>query len=389
MVLRVLLASVFLLAGAAKFVNPVGTRQALRDFGLPAFLARPMVMLLPLLELGVAAALMPASLAWYAAWGALGLLAAFLIVIGIAMLRGRHPDCNCFGQLHSAPVGRSTLIRNVVFAACAVWVVAQGPGKTGPAVWTWLAGLNSLETKIAAIAGCLLAFLLFRALVSARAKPQPTEDTELALPFSLFGDSEEEETIQAPAPAPRPRPSPNPAPAPQPAAQPQTRSAPAHPLDIGLPIGTPAPEFELPAVTGEKRSLASLREGGRDVLLIFSSPHCKSCEALGANLARWTAGWPGLPNVVVVSRGAPRENMTKLKDFEPSKVLLQNEHEVAHAYDCSSTPTAVLVGADGLIKTQLVTGGLAIRELLRSAVKGNPTAAANTKSAQRASVLGG
>jgi len=69
--LRLLLAGVFLLAGATKFIDPCGTRRALRDFGLPRIIATPMVLLLPMLELAVAVALVPASLAWYSAWSAL------------------------------------------------------------------------------------------------------------------------------------------------------------------------------------------------------------------------------------------------------------------------------------------------------------------------------
>lgn len=377
---RVILASVFLLAGTAKFVDPVGSRKALRDFGLPPLLARPLVVLLPLLELAVAAILIPVSLAWYGAWGALGLLTAFLAAVGIAMLRGRKPDCHCFGQLHSAPVGWSTLVRNIALAACAAWLVARGPGRSGPALWAWLESLSSVETKLAAIAGCVLGFLFLRVLVGSRQKPEPVE-TSFSLPF-FAEDEGEDEPDQAPAERAAPRPAPRPAPV-------EPSSSTPRPLDIGLPPGTPAPEFELPSINGDKRSLQSLRAGGRDVVLIFSSPHCKSCEALASNLVRWTRGVTGMPNVVVVSRGSAQENIAKLKGLEPSQVLLQREHEVAHAYDCSTTPTAVLVGADGLIKTQLIIGGPAIKQLLFSNRTREDANAARTKASQRASVFGG
>jgi hypothetical protein len=39
---RLLLAALFLLAGASKLIDPAGSRKALRDFGLPAALARPL-----------------------------------------------------------------------------------------------------------------------------------------------------------------------------------------------------------------------------------------------------------------------------------------------------------------------------------------------------------
>jgi hypothetical protein len=39
-------------------------------------------------------------------------------------------------------------------------------------------------------------------------------------------------------------------------------------------------------------------------------------------------------------------------------------------YDCGVTPAAVLVGADGLIRSGLAVGGQAIRELVSSCAKG-------------------
>ena len=36
-------------------------------------------------------------------------------------------------------------------------------------------------------------------------------------------------------------------------------------------------------------------------------------------------------------------------------------------YDCISTPSAVLIGADGLIRSELATGGPAIKQLMTSA----------------------
>ncbi len=56
---RVLLAVVFLVAGVTKLADLKGSRQALRDFGVPAWLAAPAGLLLPLAELAVAVALLP------------------------------------------------------------------------------------------------------------------------------------------------------------------------------------------------------------------------------------------------------------------------------------------------------------------------------------------
>src|SRR5947209_19976636 len=118
-----LLAAVFVVAGLAKLADRAGSRQALVGFGLPAALAAPLGLLLPLAELAVAVALLPAAWAWWGALGALALLLLFVSGIGYNLAHGRQPDCHCFGQLHSAPAGWPTLTRNLVLAAIAGFVV--------------------------------------------------------------------------------------------------------------------------------------------------------------------------------------------------------------------------------------------------------------------------
>src|SRR3954466_1208872 len=91
---RMSLAAVFLVAGLAKLADPAGSRQALRDFGLPARLAQPGGGVLPLAELAVAVALLPTPSAWWGALGALALLLTFVGGIGYNLARGRTPDCH-------------------------------------------------------------------------------------------------------------------------------------------------------------------------------------------------------------------------------------------------------------------------------------------------------
>jgi hypothetical protein len=43
------------------------------------------------------------------------------------------------------------------------------------------------------------------------------------------------------------------------------------PTGVGLPIGSLAPRFELPDLTGQERSLGSRRAEGKPIVLIFSS----------------------------------------------------------------------------------------------------------------------
>src|SRR5260370_9023428 len=123
---RLLLAAMFAVAGLAKLWGAAGSRAALIGFGLPAALATPLGRLLPLAELAVAVALVPTISAWWGALGALALLLVFVAGIGYNLARGRRPECHCFGQLHSAPAGWATLIRNLLLTSVAGFVIGFG-----------------------------------------------------------------------------------------------------------------------------------------------------------------------------------------------------------------------------------------------------------------------
>src|SRR5438270_2171850 len=159
LIVRLLLAVVFLVAGIAKLADLAGSRQALRDFGVPARLADPFGLLLPLAELAVAGALLFPATAWWGALGALVLLLLFVGGIGYNLTRGRQPDCHCFGQLHSAPAGWPTLIRNLVLAALAAVVVVFGWSSSQLSVVDWLAPL-SVSQRIEVLVGLLVLVLL-------------------------------------------------------------------------------------------------------------------------------------------------------------------------------------------------------------------------------------
>src|SRR5438876_3253973 len=139
---RLLLCAVFLVAGLAKLADLPGSRQAMRDFGVPNKLADFFGLLLPLAEIAVAVALVLPLTAWWGAVGALALLLIFVVGIGYNLAQGRTPDCHCFGQLHSAPAGWSTLIRNLILAGVAGFIVAFGRSTPGLGVFDWLAALT-------------------------------------------------------------------------------------------------------------------------------------------------------------------------------------------------------------------------------------------------------
>jgi hypothetical protein len=136
------LAAVFAVAAVAKLADRDGARQAVRAFGVPGRLAGPVAAALPPAELAVAVALLITTTAVAGAIGSVALLALFLAGISRSLAQGRQPDCRCFGQLHSAPIGWKTLARNLALLAVAALAAAAGPGA---GVGTWASGMSAVE----------------------------------------------------------------------------------------------------------------------------------------------------------------------------------------------------------------------------------------------------
>ncbi|HEX2186481.1 MAG TPA: TlpA disulfide reductase family protein, partial [Chloroflexota bacterium] len=309
-----------------------GSRKALVDFGVPAELASPLGLLLPLAELAVAVSLVPTATAWWGAVGALALLLLFMGGIGINLARGRRPDCRCFGQLHSAPVGWPTFVRNAVLAAVASFIVWQGWENPGPSMVGWVADLTTGE-RISLVVGLVVLGLL---------------GIEASILVQLLGQNGRlllrVEALEAKLGG----------------------GAPA--AQAGLPLGALAPGFRLPGLDGEERALDDLRAPGKPVLLVFSDPNCGPCNALLPEIGRWQREHDEQATIALVSRGAPGANWAKAAEHGLSQVLLQREYEVVEAYRAYGTPSAVLVRPDGTIGSPVAGGADAIRSLVAHAV---------------------
>jgi thiol-disulfide isomerase/thioredoxin len=320
-----------------------GSRKAVIEFGLPAVLASPLALLLPLAELGVAVALIPASSAW---WGALGLLLLFVVGISINLARGRKPDCHCFGQLHSAPAGWKTLARNGVLAAVAGFVLWAGyeGGDAGPGALSWLGALSAAQllgllggvVVLALLAGqwWFLIHLLRqngRLLVRLEAV-----EASLAAGGSAVGPSQ--------------------------------NGTPVHQEAEGLPVGSEAPQFSLSGLYGETLTLDALRSSGKTVMLLFTDPGCGPCNALLPDIGRWQEEHANRLTLSLVSRGEAEENEAKTQEHALKNVVLQKDWEVSESYEVRGTPSAVLISPEGKISSPVAGGAEGVRGLLSYAV---------------------
>ena len=121
LLLRLIMCLVFGLAGITKLVDTPGTRQTLRYFfGVPTGLVAPFGLLLPLIELVTAVLLAIGDLAWWGALAAFVLLSVFTVAIVTNIVRGRRPNCRCFGAWSAKPISGKTVVRNVVLALIAL-----------------------------------------------------------------------------------------------------------------------------------------------------------------------------------------------------------------------------------------------------------------------------
>jgi methylamine dehydrogenase accessory protein MauD len=317
-----LLAVVFAAAGVGKLLDLGGSRQAVRDFGVPEGIADAAGVLLPVVELAAAVLLvLPVTARWGAAL-ALLLLLGFIAGIVNALRHGVAPDCHCFGQLHSAPAGRGTLVRNGVLAAVGAFVLIEGPG---PALDTWVSESSAAEIVALVLALVTVGLAAYTAQI-------------------YFAVGKMAEDLAA--------------------AQRMAAGAPP-----GLPVGAKAPDFSLASLGGATVTLEELRERRLPVLLVFASPGCSSCLQLFPDLRRWQRTLSERLTIAVISAGTVKENKTLADEHQLDAVLIQAKDELALTYRIRGTPTAVLVTADGTVGSVPAESMFGIEPLVRRVLR--------------------
>jgi hypothetical protein len=322
-IIRLGLSIVFGVAGIAKLLDQRGTREAVINFGAPAGWSQPLAMLLAVAEIAIAAGLLFSATAWVSAMSAILLLSIFIIAISLNLYRGYAPDCHCFGQLYSRPLGWSTLIRNLGFGLAAAFIAWQRPQMVGSNNWQLSRFAAELYFPLLTLPASLI--VVITVIVFRRGRSTATG------PGVLHN---------------------HPAPAMQ-----------------GLPLDVVAPTFKLPAYGRDQTSLAELLKAGRPLLLIFSNPNCGPCAALFAELAQWQRKYPERVTIAVLTQGTVKENFVNIARNDLQNILFQNQREVAELYQCSVTPTGVLVSAAGRIASAPAPGADKIRDLLHSTLE--------------------
>ncbi len=331
LLIRLFLAAIFAVAGIGKLLDLKASDKVMTDFGVPAKFASAAGIALSVAEIAIALAFLSVSTSWLAAIASLLLLLAFIGGMIYQMAQGNAPDCHCFGQFHTEPVGKKSVIRNMVFALLALFLAVRGSDDQGLSLTDDISVMQLILGL--AIIGLLTLtiFYLKRILDEQQKIMRRIEMLELV---SAEGGAVKRDEAGLP--------------------------------HDGLPIGAPFPEFELPDIDGRVVSFEHLLAGSKPVLFLFVGTNCGPCNALVPEIEKWQKELKERVDIVLVSSGNADENRDKFSAGGSITVLIQEKREVAESVNARWTPTALLINAEGNIASHLAAGDSAIQELIES-----------------------
>ena len=310
-------------SGYAKAKEPSSTVTAIVNLKLDQWLpVKPIARILPWVELALAAVLffVPGLVQVLAAIAALLLFIGYWAVIARAVVQGNTASCNCFGSASTAPVSVYTLVRNtaLLLAACGALIGALS---------TWGSALTMIVALDANgwlwVIGAALASLTLWAIYRSELVPVAGEDDAMpALASSVDGESvdEEDEYIRTPIPF--------------------------------APLYYPHEDRSLPAGSGEQTSLRDLALQQARVLL-FVSPGCGHCHEVIGKIDKWQQQLPMLGIHPVVSRDSDIDHFSFTGDIQ---AFIDPGFKTQSLFG-NGTPSALALGADGLLAGGPVFGG--------------------------------
>jgi hypothetical protein len=103
---------------------------------------------------------------------------------------------------------------------------------------------------------------------------------------------------------------------------------------------------------------------GKPLLLIFTDPSCKPCRVVYGSLGDWQRDYGEGLAIRLISRGQVAHNQQIRADYHLEPMLLQQDREVAEAYQAYGTPGGVLILPNGVVGSFVERGAEAIEHLL-------------------------
>lgn len=306
------LAAVLIASGVAKFRTP-DTLVGWQELGVPAVLRKEWLRRIhPWAELllGAALALLGGWLGLLAALAAVALMVGYTIVVARLVARRESSSCACFGARKR--VTGVTVVRNAWLTLLAI--------ATAAVIWTTpllggalAAGIPHLAWLVAlAIAAVTTALVLWPEGTPAADSPPVTA------PSSSTGDDE---------------------------------------LDY---IRTRTPAVPVTQADGAVVNLRALA-ARKPILLLAVSSMCGPCESVVAKREEWREL---LPEVDVRLLLAEVANLSAWTEWAEPQSLHDVGDYVGQSIGYEGTPTAVLLGADGMLAAGPVTGDLGVMRLV-------------------------
>ena len=120
-------------------------------------------------------------------------------------------------------------------------------------------------------------------------------------------------------------------------------------------IGQPVPALTLRDVTNQRIDLRALY--GRPTLLLFLDATCQHCRPLLSHLRTWRPA----ANIIVILAGQQHPTI----EFAPDIVVVTSDVQRSmQAFGVLSTPTAIAIGADGIVAEPAARGNAAVGRLM-------------------------
>ena len=119
-------------------------------------------------------------------------------------------------------------------------------------------------------------------------------------------------------------------------------------------VGSPAPDFELESLTGERLKLSSKR--GIPVVINFWATWCAPCVLEMPGIERTYAKYPGKFSVIAVNAG---ESSFRVHQFAKDigitfDVLMDPDNKIQQLYKVSGYPTTFILDSRGIIRVKYV-----------------------------------
>lgn len=320
------LAALFLVAGAAKIFAMDRWRSSLQEFASPLLWRPSFYWLVPITELWIGTTLLVPKWTTFASAMAALALAVFTAVLLPSVLRGKAPECFCFGLASAARVGWWTIIRNCAFAILALCVHFTSSTGISASLWkvsdsesTASTALFFLIVSVGVISGLTMLAIVVRGIGFHRVGRRTAGVTRSMQADRVAVDSG----------------------------------------SVGLPIGTYVPELKTLACSDGIGDLESFARQKGEVMVIFTSPNCRVCSALLTELAQMTSSRRRCMAVVSIGTGS-RSQYGNVKGVD---VICEGTRDVMRALNLSAVPSGMVFSADSCVASRAALGPDEVRSL--------------------------